>query len=309
MIAKTEVEDVQVNVAAPYQATTATYDNHGNVESVNMGAGNDYQHNDNAVQTLEDESGDENAAQEAIEALEKAKQALFDNGGYPLLVFLASVILMVAASTNCSRISYCGGLNGYAVAGAVISLVVSFAYLFLEKKESLEPKTRMIMSVFLFLWWVFIAGFVTFSGPFTTPSNGYFAAWGGLIGSLMMLMNQVSKVRENIDRFSAVGHRIGILLVGSLVVLFAGVGSCHGGCSSGSAWAISAGAISFVVALVVVFMGTKISAQIMQYITLFLVVWWLVAFCTLTFGGPFSEVNNGYFGTWACLIASILINK
>ena len=44
-----------------------------------------------------------------------------------------------------------------------------------------------LLAIFLLLWWAAGAGIVTFDGPFTTTSNGYFAAWAGLACSVLLL--------------------------------------------------------------------------------------------------------------------------
>lgn len=242
-------------------------------------------------------------------AFEKAQSAVFSNGGWPLVVFMSSLVLLIAASSNCSDQKNCSSNNGYAVAAGVISLVISFVFLFLERKETLQPTVRLGMTVFLFVWWVLVAGICTFSGPFSEPGNGYFAAWGGLVASLYMLMNEVGKVRDAIDKFSAVGQKIGILLVGSLVVMFASIGACRGGCSGNASYGIAVGAISFSFTLARVLLESKIGENVLRIFNLFMVVWWLIAFFVLTFFGPFLKVGNGYFGTWACLFASLLLIK
>ena len=45
-----------------------------------------------------------------------------------------------------------------------------------------------LLAIFLLLWWAAGAGIVTFDGPFTTTSNGYFAAWAGLACSVLLLV-------------------------------------------------------------------------------------------------------------------------
>mmetsp|Transcript_43949 Transcript_43949/g.70332 ORF Transcript_43949/g.70332 Transcript_43949/m.70332 type:complete len:305 (+) Transcript_43949:183-1097(+) len=253
----------------------------------------------------QDQNGEE--AHEDKVSLELAQQMVFSNGGYPLLVFLASIVLMISASSACSNLQSCVGKYAYAVAASVISLVVCFAFLFLEKKESLDGKQRVAITVFLFLWWVFVAAFCTFSPPFETPGNGYFACWGGLVGTLMMLMNEVGKVREAVDRFSQVGHKLGILIVGSVVVFCAGIGKCSNGCAGTAGYAIAAGVISFVIAVLRVVLAQKLSITVLKGVTGFLILWWVVGLIILTFVNPFTQVGNGYFATWACLIASILL--
>ncbi|GBG31445.1 Hypothetical Protein FCC1311_076692 [Hondaea fermentalgiana] len=241
---------------------------------------------------------------------ESAKEKVFSNGGYPLLVFVASIILTITASTACSDDNDCSGKHGFAVAAGVISLVVSAAYIALDRVNNLTPKLQLGLVVFFFAWWVFVAGFTTFGNdaPFVVPGNGYFAAWGGLLCSIVLLANAVGRVQESIDRFAKVGHRYAILLVSSAVVLIAGASLCTGnGCNGNSGYAIAVGAISFVVVLTRVLLGAKFPEAGSKPLIMFLIVWWTVALIVLTFFNPFQDVGNGYFATWASLICSVLL--
>jgi len=47
------------------------------------------------------------------------------------------------------------------------------------------------------------------------------------------------------------------------------------------------------------------SQQGNKYFGWFFVVWWLPATCCFTFNGPFVAVGNGYFASWACLLAAL----
>lgn len=254
--------------------------------------------------------GDTTYGQHDAVTLDGAKEKIFNNGGYPLLVLVASVILTISASTTCSDQNYCKGKSGFAVAAGVISLVVSIVYLALDRVNNLTPKLQLALVIFFFAWWVFVAGFTTFGSdaPFVVPGNGYFAAWGGLLCSLMLLANAVGRVRDTIDRFSKLGHRYAILLVASLVVLFSGVAECSHGCKDYNAsYAIAVGCVSFAVVLIRILLSAKLPEKGNKVFVMFMIVWWAVALIVLTFFNPFTNVGNGYFGTWAALICSVLL--
>jgi len=233
-----------------------------------------------------------------------AAALVFENGGYPLIVFLCSVVALVASSTKCGDGPSCTGVEGWAVAASVVSTVVSLGYLVLDKKGNLEPKMQLIVTLFLFAWWVAFAGVATFKGPFTIPGNGYFACWGGLIATSVMMVNSVGKVRESVDKFAALGYKAILAIVGSVVVWCAGI--TYAGSGLGN-YAIAAGIISMVFFIGRIVAGPKLSANMQKYFAMFMIVWWLVGMFILTFWGPFDNVGNGYFATWACLIASILL--
>lgn len=248
---------------------------------------------------------DENVKAEFIANFEKAKSAVFDNGGYPLLVLLCSIIVMIASANACSE--SCNNTTGYVVAASVISILVSLAFVFLEKKQNLQPKVRLYLVAALWLWWTLLACISTFPpGPFTLPGNGYFFSWIGMIITTIMLMNEVGKVRQALDRFSNLGHKYALLIVGSLVVFFGGL-ACTTSCGSLNSYAIAVGIISFVFTVVRIFLEQKITEKMDFYWKLFIVIWWTVGFFILTFAGPFQDVGNGYFGTVLCVTASVLL--
>jgi len=94
-----------------------------------------------------------------------------------------------------------------------------------------------------------------------------------------------------------------LLLVASITVLVQGSIACTGYCDGKTAYAITAGAISLVVALLV-FARFARHTRLVAYL---LVAWWTAGVCTFTFFGPFKSVGNGYLASWTGLFASILI--
>lgn len=247
------------------------------------------------------------AAQELASHAKNAKDAVFANGGYPAFVLLVSFVFMIQAAIVCGQ-GTCTSLEGYAVAGGVISIMFSGIFLVLEKKEQLDGKVRVGLAAFLFIWWAFLAGFTTYEDPFTTPGNGYFAAWAGAILSLFMVMNEVGKVREAVDKFAQLGPKYAILIIGSLMVFFGGISACSSGsCGGREGYAVAVGIISFVVAVVRVAIESKLDATQSRFFAIFFIVWWAIAFSILTFWGPFNVAGNGYFGCVAGLVASILL--
>ncbi|CAK9102208.1 Uncharacterized protein SCF082_LOCUS47771 [Durusdinium trenchii] len=222
-----------------------------------------------------------------------------------------SFVVLVAASSTCSDFSYCKGRFGYAVAAGVISFLLCGWFLLMERKGVLGDQPRMAVVVFLCIWWVLLACLTTFgelnNAPFIIPGNGYFAAWGGCIVSILMLSHEVGKVRDTIEKMQKVGNRIGILLVASLVVLFAGAADCDHGCTGLEGYAIAVGCISFMCGLVLVFAGPKLGDNAKKFFGMFMIVWWSVAVIILTFVNPFKFVGNGFFGTWAAFISTVLL--
>ena len=46
---------------------------------------------------------------------------------------------------------------------------------------------ELLFAFFLFAWWCVGAGIMTFQGPFTLTTNGYFATWCALVASAQLL--------------------------------------------------------------------------------------------------------------------------
>ena len=110
------------------------------------------------------------------------------------LVFIGSFVEMVAASIVCRDINDINGLDckeqsAWAVAVGVLSLVLCAVWLLLGAKLALIPKAELVLSVVLFILWVFGAGVCTIDDPFSLAGNGYFACWVCFIisGSLAVM--------------------------------------------------------------------------------------------------------------------------
>ena len=103
-----------------------------------------------------------------------------------------------------------------------------------------------------------------------------------------------------------------ILLCASVFELIAAVVLCSDWvCTGLVAYAVSAGAVSAFFALVVLVClryDDAVPAPMVDLVPLmsaFLFVWWLPAWLALTFVGPFPGLCNGFFASWAALVASL----
>ena len=100
------------------------------------------------------------------------------------LLFIASVINLAAAIMPCNK-DKCTGVNGYAIAVGVVSIVIALFLMF--KGKDLSDQTAKYLAMFTLAWWISGAFVQTFVGPFhQTLSNGYFSAFAGLIASIMI---------------------------------------------------------------------------------------------------------------------------
>lgn len=99
------------------------------------------------------------------------------------------------------------------------------------------------------------------------------------------------------------------LMASSAVVMGAGIGPCspQHDCYSYNAWSIVLGSLSLFLGLVMFLLSARLSATSMAFIARFLILWWAVGTLVVTFGGPFRTSGNGFFFSYAALIASIAV--
>jgi hypothetical protein len=228
------------------------------------------------------------------------------SGAWVLVGLFCALVLMIEASKVCNNIS-CQGNTAYSVAGGVVAFVVTAVRLYLEVKYDSEEWIKIITSGFLFFWWVVLASISTFISPFRTPCNGYFAAWGGVIAALQVLFNDAQNLKEVVDHFQERGVKMGIVLIGSVVVLAASAFDCAGaeGCQPTTIYGISASGLSLLLSLLRVFV--EFGDDFTAVLNIFLAILWVATFFVLTFFSPFTSLSNGYFATWLCTVASVLL--
>jgi len=98
------------------------------------------------------------------------------------------------------------------------------------------------------------------------------------------------------------------LLLASVVELCASIAHCDQGyssCQDYDAFALAAGVVSVVITLILIFVPALTSH--IKIIAAFLVLWWIAGAGVNTFKGPFQVTGNGFFSSWACLIASVFM--
>lgn len=260
---------------------------------------------DESIQNSSGQNSDYRPTRQAIaNDYATMKDAVFTNGGFPLMLVVASIVLLVAASIACNDI--CGGTTPYTVAGAVISLLAAAGILFLEYKGNLDTKVRQIAIVLLFVWWVPLT-FVTTSstGAFRFPGNGYFSAWAGLAISLVMLMQEFARFRNAMSEFAKSGTASGILIVGSIVVIIEGIAARKACAGCGEAiFAIASGVITLLCGIISFAIANHIADSPKRVFHICIVAFCAVSFMVLTFFGPFDVAGNGYFGSAAVLFGS-----
>eukprot|EP00924_Labyrinthula_sp_SR-Ha-C_P015831 snap_masked-scaffold_4-processed-gene-10.10-mRNA-1 protein AED:0.09 eAED:1.00 QI:0/-1/0/1/-1/1/1/0/234 len=224
---------------------------------------------------------------------DRARERVGIGGGFPFIMLLAAVILLTASAIECSK-GECIRDEEIAVGLSATLLVLNILYIIFD--NSISATVNVVICVFFVFLWGFTAGYVTFEGPFLNPTNGYFAAWLGAVASVGLLAFYVSEAGTLGRNLSAYGLPILIIVFGSIVVIIAGV--ANGCCDTGDdKIALIGGSVSLVLALFRILLPGVV---VVDYL---LFLWWLIFGAILTFD-VFVMASNGFFGAWACLLAS-----
>jgi len=228
------------------------------------------------------------------------------------------IVLLLAASAT-ETVSACiGGVQTYALGVGVVSLIVGILLMVLQNKKPEQlmhvlltlPKicavsVELFIAFFLFAWWCVGAGIMTFQGPFTLTSNGYFATWCALAASAMIassVMPIVADAHAKAKSLSVAGTPLLVLLICAFIVLFAALqvtGSWHG------TLMICFAGCSILYCLLMLLAGEKFTPPQQQLASVVILLMWLAEAFIGTFMGPFIVTSNGYFGSWIGLLACI----
>lgn len=233
-------------------------------------------------------------------------QELLENlGGVVAVLFGSSLVVLLQAAIWCDN---CNGKEAYTVAVGGVSAVISLVYLMMARYNRLPSNARFVLAVFMFIWWTIGAGVLTFpGGMFQFTGNGYFGAWGAWCSSAWLMKTEYGRLQTLVDRISELGM-VSWLLLASVVELCAAVANCdqdYSSCTQYDAFALAAGVVSVVITLLLIFVPPL--AAYIKVISAFLVLWWIAGAGVNTFKGPFQVTGNGFFSSWACVIASMFM--
>merc|ERR1711988_1354124 len=268
-------------------------------------------------------------------------------------LILCSIIEMWVASVYCDGHTYynpgtsviitskttndCDGMWAWAVAVGVISLVFSSVYTFLAKMkpELAEGIPGYALATFLFLLWICGAAVGTYWKPFAPgpgggdrygiAGNGFFATWGGVVFSGMLVI-QIPPVADLLSKFfGAIDETKKIMMAlfgSSMVEMWHAAEVCDDDahCEGMLGWGVAVGVVGVIVTLVWGLVSHFVPnlAAYTKFVPLFLVAWWLSAVLSLTMPnnatdcgndtycqGLFLDVSNGFIGTWGSLGLSV----
>jgi len=120
--------------------------------------------------------------------LASAKQATNSGLATQVLLAICSFLIIVETAQHISA-GDTRAQNIYALVIACISITMVFVSIVLRQLNKPIPElVAKIQSVIRFIVWAILASWVTFVGPFETTSNGYFAAWGGVICCVILIL-------------------------------------------------------------------------------------------------------------------------
>jgi hypothetical protein len=211
-------------------------------------------------------------------------------------IFFAGTVLLIAVCVGAEGKKY----YEYAMSVAAVTMVFSFLGLALTFKEDLNTEVGVYNNYFLFLWNFVGACFITFSSPFTVTGNGYFAAWGLVIFSLMSIQLSVETMKSAV---TGMGALLG--LGASAIVVIIATATELGNETFWRTETIYALVVACLTVLVVgVFAAEKAAAAKFWVLAVFAILWICLA-CFVTFKGPFLITGNGYFGSWGGAVTSV----
>ena len=114
-----------------------------------------------------------------------------------LVLGAASLFELIAAVLICNE-ALCSGLQAYAVAVGIVSLLLLAPVALVLFAEPLAParlpEGLPHLSLLLLVWWIPATFLLTFLGPFSGLSNGYFAVLGAAAGALQLCRVHVTPV-------------------------------------------------------------------------------------------------------------------
>jgi len=235
-------------------------------------------------------------------------------------VELASVVLLFACVADWFPTTW----HRYALSVACVSLIVC---LVLQTAEFLVPgfsewvaiekredgggghTVQKICSVFLLVWWTVGTGIITFHAPFVVTSNGWFAAWGGLVATTKWCIGLENTLYNDKPEGLKQLYNISIC---SVVLIFASIPPITQKWENygGAAFAIAGAAVTAIACAYLCVMYGDVPRSAMKITVVLLFGLWACIAGVCTFHGPFLITNNGYFAAWiGCLSALNLMVK
>jgi hypothetical protein len=235
------------------------------------------------------------------------------------VITVASLALVVQASSDCDDINKRGGDCGsvasghiaYAIAVGVVSLLMTLGWIYGLQNY---PRLQVPFALFLSLWWSLAAGLLTFDEPYTYVGNAYFATWiAAIFSNIFAYQSSVQYQSYASSLMSQLEHQpCFIILLASIVELACAADNCDNDngrhCTGEDQYAVWVGCLSILTCLVPVVAALKLPNGLpnesFKLISAFLFVIWIPGVYVLTFRNPFRDLGNAYFSTWFAALFS-----
>jgi hypothetical protein len=210
-------------------------------------------------------------------------------------VFFAATVLLIAACVSAQGLKY----YKYSISVAAVAMFFSALGFGLTFNDELNEQVGKFNSYFLVLWCFIGACILTFSSPFTSTDNGYFASWGTVIFSLMGVQISVGDIKDAVE---GMGSLLG-LGASSIVVIVAASTNLDSYWKNETIYALTVACVTVIV--VAVFARDMVAPPLKFVVLAVFSLLWIVLACLVTFRGPFFITGNGYFGSWGGAITSV----
>jgi hypothetical protein len=214
-------------------------------------------------------------------------------------VFSAAMVLLIAVCVSAK-----GAKNyAYGISVAVVAMFFSLlGFMLLTLADNLNNAKFANWNYYFLSIWCSVGAFIlTFSGPFTVTSNGYFASWGLVIFSLMGVGLSGNSMKQSVV---GLGPLLG-LGVSAIIVIFASANEIDGFYSNESIYALVVACLTVIVVAIFFAPPEKVIPGTKFYFLLLFSILWIVLAFLVTFRGPFLVTGNGYFGSWGGAVTSV----
>jgi len=234
--------------------------------------------------------------------------------GAAFILFLASLVLLIQTSIDCTPTSDCKNYFAWGLSCAVLSITFSLLLFFflVRRGEAIDNKGAALYKVLvtlLFAIWIPGAGVLTFKSPYVVTSNAYFACWLAFISS-GYLFAAFWNIKFPWAAFQDTPRTcLWVLLLASVIELTAASIDCppHNSCTGRAAWALSVGIMSTVISfftLVLYMLQPTLHKAVLKLVGLLLFAMWIPGAGVLTFDGPYRTTGNAYFACWGAFLSS-----
>eukprot|EP00929_Paragymnodinium_shiwhaense_P003394 TRINITY_DN103888_c0_g1_i1.p1 TRINITY_DN103888_c0_g1~~TRINITY_DN103888_c0_g1_i1.p1 ORF type:complete len:536 (+),score=75.40 TRINITY_DN103888_c0_g1_i1:153-1760(+) len=235
-------------------------------------------------------------------------------GGAPiemLLLFFASLVVLLAAGLGCRGKKDCGVDGVWAMVCSGVSLALSFAVIFCKGTGMATDKVDArlpLLALFLMLWWILGTTTMTFEGPFQVLGNGYFGAWAALAAAVSLGLTSLGLLDKAEKLAISRGTELAVLSVASVLLLlqalFDGLWQENIDVTREWVWALVCGGLSLLITAVEIGAADRLTAEKQRVIAVWLFCLWFAGVVVLTFYRPYTFVGNAFFACWAAFAAS-----